>query len=482
MTAAGASTSASSVGTVPVVRQAPRPIRTPPRPAWPSWPSSAPDISTTGRVPTMDHVSRGIAWLVHHQKKTGEIFLGGTGNSQMYSHAIATMALCEAYGISKDHRLEMPAQLAIDFIVQAQNKDDGGWRYSPGMRGDTSVFGWQMFALRSAAMSGLNVSKNVIKGCHRYLDQAAADKDLTTYRYEGNSSPTHVMSAEALLCRQYLGWSRDHPPLVKGVSRVWDNLQTSKERNIYYWYYATQLLHNMQNEAWKQWNPKIRDSLIATQVVSKGCDHGSWSPTRTPSRPLGSRGRPAFPDLDVDPDPRSLLSLPAALPEQRSPDRHEMTWPGRPWMPRGGRSRQTVVDTSPVTVFRSICLMGGRGRCNPPAKAGRATSARISGRRDGVHSKWGLARRHIIPFQFYCVVALAHQGFCWRAVPTLRIHRGRIRTPRGMSDLVGDVPSPVPTSGRAQCSTMDDGDLENRSHQFSCRHPVARMSARSMRV
>ena len=56
-------------------------------------------------------------------------------NAQMYSHAIASMALCEAYGLSKDPRLKEPAQLAINFIAMSQNKYDGGWRYTPASPG-----------------------------------------------------------------------------------------------------------------------------------------------------------------------------------------------------------------------------------------------------------------------------------------------------------------------------------------------------------
>jgi Squalene-hopene cyclase C-terminal domain/Prenyltransferase and squalene oxidase repeat len=235
-------------------------------------------------------VDRGLNWLIRNQQKTGELFLGGQIHSQFYSHAIASMALCEAYGISKDPRLKEPAQLAIDFIQQSQNKYDGGWRYSPGMEGDTSVFGWQMFALRSARLSGLNVSKNVIKGCAHYLDLAGTDKHHTLYSYLPGGMPKWTMTAEALLCRQYLGWPRDHPALVSGVSAVWNDLQASNERNIYYWYYATQLLHNMQNKAWKQWNPRVRDALVATQMVTKGCDHGSWSPFLPQADTWGIRG------------------------------------------------------------------------------------------------------------------------------------------------------------------------------------------------
>ena len=223
-------------------------------------------------------IRKGLDWLIARQQKTGELYLGGEFNAQMYSHAIATMALCEAYGLSQDPRLKLPAQLAIRFIVQSQNKEDGGWRYSPGMPGDTSVLGWQMFALRSARLAGLDVPKNVIRGCAHFLDQVSADKYRTRYAYLPGRLDTPVMSAEGLLCRQYLGWLRESPAMVKGAAGVWDELRSLDERNIYYWYYATQLLHNMQNKAWKQWNPKIRDGLVATQVTGDGCDRGSWSP------------------------------------------------------------------------------------------------------------------------------------------------------------------------------------------------------------
>ena len=85
------------------------------------------------------------------------------------------------------------------------------------------------------------------------------------------------MTAEALLSRQLLGWPRDFPALVKGVGQVSADLQAAGERNIYYWYYATQLLHNMRNEQWERWNLKIREGLIGLQVKDD-MRQGSWDP------------------------------------------------------------------------------------------------------------------------------------------------------------------------------------------------------------
>ena len=224
------------------------------------------------------NVRKGLGWLIDHQQSTGELFIGGIGIARMYSHAIATMALCESYAISRDPKLRGPAQRAIDFIAQSQNAENGGWRYVPGQYGDTSVFGWQMFALRSARLGGLRVPRNVTRMCRTYLDLAAADRKKVTYSYQPGRAATPVMTAEALLTRQYLGWPKDYPPLVKGASMVADDLIQSKARNIYYWYYATQLLHNMQNDDWKRWNVRVRDGLVAMQTTAGGCQSGSWDP------------------------------------------------------------------------------------------------------------------------------------------------------------------------------------------------------------
>ncbi len=250
-----------------------------------------------------DVVKGGLAWLVRHQKPEGDLFVGGGRNARMYSHAIGTMALCEAYGLTKDRRLREPCQRAINFIVRSQNKDDGGWRYQPMSAGDTSVFGWQVFALRSAALAKLDVPRSTIRGCRHYLDLAATDGVGASYGYMPGRGANPVMTAEALLCRQLLGWGEDEPGIRLGSARVAIDLDQSSERNIYYWYYGTQLLHNVGGDRWKRWNLRIRDGLVEAQVGGEGCDRGSWDPlSPEPDRWAESAGRLYLSSL-------SLLSL-----------------------------------------------------------------------------------------------------------------------------------------------------------------------------
>ncbi len=234
------------------------------------------------------HVQKGLDWLISVQKSDGEIYTGGDGNALMYSHAIATMALCEALGLTQDEALCPAATKAVQFLIKSQNLNDGGWRYNPNDAGDTSVFGWVMMALRSAQLAHIKVPGEVFKAATNYLDRAQTNKGGTQYGYVPGQGSSVVMSAEALLIRQYLGWPREKPELSSGVKHVSSNILEDKQRNIYYWYYATQLLHNMQNAAWKEWNPRVRNGLVAMQVRGNGCDHGSWDPHKPSSDYWGS--------------------------------------------------------------------------------------------------------------------------------------------------------------------------------------------------
>lgn len=218
-------------------------------------------------------VERGLYWLVHYQRADGDL---RSGSGRMYSHAQAAIALCEAFALTRDKKLEGPAQLAIDFIVDAQH-GQGGWRYNPGQAGDTSVVGWQVMALKSAQMAYLKVPPETLEKVHNYLDSAQCDSAGGQYAYQ-RGNPTPTMSAEALLCRQYLGWPQNHPGLVDGTRRlVQRDLPNRRQINMYYWYYATQVMHHMGGEVWEEWNPRMSD-LLCDMQIDRGHATGSWDP------------------------------------------------------------------------------------------------------------------------------------------------------------------------------------------------------------
>ncbi len=88
-------------------------------------------------------LGKALNWMLKQQKADGD--LRGNRGGRMYCHGIAAIALCEAYGLTKDPKLKDPAIRAINFILKAQH-NAGGWRYKPGEAGDLSVTGWQYMA------------------------------------------------------------------------------------------------------------------------------------------------------------------------------------------------------------------------------------------------------------------------------------------------------------------------------------------------
>lgn len=231
-----------------------------------------------------DVVKKGLTWLKKIQKADGDLHDWNELGRQtaFYAHGQGTIALCEAYALTHDESLLPTINKALQFILKSQN-EQGGWQYQPGAVGDLSVTGWQLMALQSAKMAGLEVPDEAFIKINMFLDSVSTQGGAR-YRYkavdpESRFSP--AMTAEGLLCRQYLGWSKDHPAMKDGVEWLLseENLPSWSDgrRNVYYWYYATQVMHHIEGEPWDRWNGALRDQITKSQLKS-GKLSGSWHP------------------------------------------------------------------------------------------------------------------------------------------------------------------------------------------------------------
>ncbi|MGD9720426.1 MAG: hypothetical protein AB7O59_06660 [Pirellulales bacterium] len=237
-------------------------------------------------------VQLGLEWLIRQQKQNGDLHGSAALHTQMYSHGLCAITLCEAYALTKDSRLRIAAEGAIRFIEAAQIPATGGWHYEPPpkyMIGDTSVVGWQVMALKSAQMAGLEVSPAAIEGAHKWLKLVAKgpNKGLFSYNLEQPERPS--MTSVGLLCTQYLGAKRDDPAIQEGIGYLMARLPDIKARDTYYWYYATQVMHNVPGPQWDTWNRQMRRVLIDTQV-KEGCAAGSWDPHQPQPDPWRDQG------------------------------------------------------------------------------------------------------------------------------------------------------------------------------------------------
>ncbi len=199
-----------------------------------------------------------------------------TGKGRMYAHGLASIVLCEACAMTGDKGLHIPAQHTINFIAYAQDPVGGGWRYAPRQKGDTSVTGWQFAALHAAQLAHLKVPPLTLRKAYGFLDVVQANGGAN-YGYTDPGAGQATTSI-GLLARMHQGWKEDNPALKRGVtwvSRKGPSIRDSGSANMYYNYYATQLLWQWGGEEWTRWNATMRDALVESQA-QEGHEQGSW--------------------------------------------------------------------------------------------------------------------------------------------------------------------------------------------------------------
>jgi hypothetical protein len=242
-----------------------------------------------------DTVRRGLRYLKQIQDPEG-CFGPRTTNRFTYSHAIAALAMTEAYGLTGSPLFRKSAQRGIDFIIKCQNPYMA-WRY--GVRpqdNDTSVTGWMVMALKSAKMAGLRVPEEGFAGARAWIEKATEPeygKVGYTARGTGPARPQDIMdrfpankseamTAVGVLTRIFLGEDPKRSEMIrKGVELCvkvlpeWNEADGSID--MYYWYYGSLALFQVGGEPWKAWNSAMKTAIVDHQRKD-GDQKGSWDP------------------------------------------------------------------------------------------------------------------------------------------------------------------------------------------------------------
>ena len=245
-----------------------------------------------------DTVRRGLEFLISIQKEDGDLYLPAdplsNSCSWMYSHGIATMALCEAVGMTGDDHLRPAAAKACGFIATTQHPSRKGWRYTPQSDADLSVSGWMLIALRSGKLAGVPIDEQALAGVRDLLDAAtippsAGQSSLARFHYneaKPEQRPAEIslacMTALGTLMRLHTGWRpEDEQPQENGriLAAILPAyaVQGQITRDCYLWYYASQVLVHTGGDAWDRWYAALVDVLRARQE-QEGPLAGSWSP------------------------------------------------------------------------------------------------------------------------------------------------------------------------------------------------------------
>ncbi|MCE9568102.1 MAG: terpene cyclase/mutase family protein [Planctomycetes bacterium] len=237
-------------------------------------------------------VQAGLDWLVKNLDQNGHF----KGAPDMYGQGIATVALCEAYGMTQDTALKEAAQRAVDYIQKGQG-GNGSWGYQAGGVGDTSIVGWQVQALHAGQLAGLSVDERAIKKAVTFLNAAGAGQNKAAYGYgdSNGAAPATSLTAIGLLCRYYIdGWRSTNTGFAEGAKGLLNRVpkpdpagKFSPQIDLYYYYYATQVVRFHGGDLWKDWNEGAKnadgtrkggmpDWLLSIQNRTRA-DRGSWS-------------------------------------------------------------------------------------------------------------------------------------------------------------------------------------------------------------
>jgi Tol biopolymer transport system component len=260
-----------------------------------------------------DVSARAIDYLLEIQdSRTGHF-----GDSSSYGHGISTYALSEAYALTQDERLRAPLEKAVKWILQKQVKSmdpklDGGWGYyfqdADGYENDRwpriSVSSWQIMALESARLGGLDVPDEAFARARRYV-RGSVDPRHGWVRYSHNPSrlssayPTLPASTPAgLFAAALVGEDITSDFYEDAVNFTVERAPTGyaykgddafvqrAEGNLYFWYYATLAMFRMGGEPWEKWNESMKSTLLEAQD-----EDGSWKPISIYARYAGDDWR-----------------------------------------------------------------------------------------------------------------------------------------------------------------------------------------------
>jgi squalene-hopene cyclase-like protein len=251
----------------------------------------------TGRF--RDNVKRAVKYLVAAQIDDGR--LAGAQGGYIYHghygyvHGMGSMALVEAYGMTKDYDLQGPAQKSVDYSVNIHQNPGGGWRYKAKSVGDISVTGWFIMQLKSAKMAGLKVNASAFNGGLNFVNKLLSMKSGRSVYCMSQATPVFKngygapgttggrRTAISMVCRLFMGVPRDDEVMLLSARYPTASApEWGKKNDFYYWYYGTLAMFQSGGEFWKVWNKALKPTLVSNQRQGGPMDgsaadvDGSW--------------------------------------------------------------------------------------------------------------------------------------------------------------------------------------------------------------
>ena len=235
-------------------------------------------------------VEKALQFLIESitMNKDGEPTFKGTDGNE-YATLIATYALCEAYGMTRNPNTKIVAMQTLQRIVNNQSPT-GGWDYKinkKSTRDDMSFAGWALQALKAGKMAGMH--PDGLDECIKKAVRCLKTRNFKNggFNYTAGGAPTGL-TATGCLAMQLLGYMNE--PEVKAAldtMRPWAPSFTGvkgkkltealPEHNPqYYCYYAAQCKYQAgmcqgataaNVKSWQEWNTAMK-ALYPGKIIT----------------------------------------------------------------------------------------------------------------------------------------------------------------------------------------------------------------------
>jgi len=221
------------------------------------------------------NVRAGMEYLLDQIGVDGQ-FRGVDGGKYMYNHGLATVALGELYGQTRNPGIREKLERAIRLIITSQSEREnhkGGWRYQPRPAdADISVTVLQVVALRVAKNAGLDVPQQTIDDAVDYVRRCVVPGTGGFAYQAGQASPGYARTAAAIYSLQVCGHYDD--PLVAAGSKFLFENRTERRHWTYGSNYAGPAQYMVGGDTWKRWYAFMREILVP--AVTRSGDQCYW--------------------------------------------------------------------------------------------------------------------------------------------------------------------------------------------------------------
>jgi len=256
------------------------------------------DGSTLRQGPHKDALKKAVKWLRNQQQENG-LYGSDASHDFLYDHAIASYAMCEAYGLSEYKLLRSTAQKGLDYL-EAHRNPGGVWRYQPRDGGnDTSITGWAIMACKTGEYFGLSVNDEALSAAAKWFDEVSDASGRHGYTKRGEPSSRHpgdhakrfpptngeTNTAVGLFARFFLGQETKDKPVMKAAADVilaappiWREEGGRIDHN--YWFWASYAMYQVGGEHWEEWQRRLASSVLLYQHDALKNENlaGSWDP------------------------------------------------------------------------------------------------------------------------------------------------------------------------------------------------------------